>query len=170
MLPEHYDIIERTKYEELWQRGDYRSQSAVPFVSEMDNEVNFTGEVLEVGCGDGVTAFELLKLGYNVTATDITLEGLKYNLRAITAPIWRLPFKDNSFDTIYSTDVLEHLPPEMVNDAIKEMQRVCKTDGWQFHKIATFAMGTEHLTVEDISWWGAQFDIEKIKNYKLYKR
>ena len=46
---------------------------------------------------------------------------------------YELPFKDNSFDLIVCSEVLEHL--HEYNDAIKEMKRVLKPGGKFFASV-----------------------------------
>lgn len=46
--------------------------------------------------------------------------------RFIEGSVLNLPFADNSFETIISTDCLEHLAPEDVVIALREIHRVCK--------------------------------------------
>ena len=38
--------------------------------------------------------------------------------------IENLPFEDNSFDLVLCCEVLEHLPDDIYQDALKEIQRV----------------------------------------------
>ena len=42
----------------------------------------------------------------------------------------RLPFKDNTFDLIYASHVLEHIPWYMTEQVLKEWVRVLKPGGW----------------------------------------
>ena len=69
-----------------------------------------------------------------------------------------LPFKDNQFDYTFSTDVLEHIPLEMVEKTIKEIYRITRVE--TFHCIATVDdpnYPNVHLTIESIEWWKGQF-------------
>ena len=67
---------------------------------------------------------------------------------------------DNAVDWVVSTDVLEHIPPEMVDDTIAELYRIARKG--QIHNIATFKGHTYlghdvHLSVHPIEWWRAKF-------------
>jgi len=88
--------------------------------------------ILDVGCGEG---FTLNRLKEHEIGSK--LEGLEYSKDAIelgkkTYPdikitqgsVYELPYKDNSFDLVLCTEVLEHLDkPEI---ALKELVRVSK--------------------------------------------
>lgn len=75
------------------------------------------GSVLEVGCGDGERVKELQEKGVNAIGFDINPS---YGM--MVADAQNIPFRDNSFDAVYSVDVLEHLPDPM--KAIAEAFRV----------------------------------------------
>lgn len=89
--------------------------------------------VLEVGCGTGVGAAELLAAGYEVTALDVSQAALE-RARAIApratlvrADACDLPFEDASFDAVRLTRVLQHIDaPER---ALREAYRVLLADG-----------------------------------------
>jgi SAM-dependent methyltransferase len=163
-------MTEKEKYETLWTRGDYSSRSAIPYADTLMGEKYFKGLILEVGCGDGRTANKLIMAGYDVIPTDITLKGFKYAIPgAIECPVWELPFPNGIFDVTYSTDVLEHVPPNRIRTALVELRRVSKPDAWHFHQVATFPMGDEHLTVLDIIMWNKLF-MQYLSNFKLYQR
>ncbi|MBT3504635.1 MAG: class I SAM-dependent methyltransferase [Piscirickettsiaceae bacterium] len=91
------------------------------------------GRLLEIGAGTGWQAQALQDRGYDVSAIDIALSNLR-NKR-----IWpvtdydgmKIPFKDNTFDIIFSSNVLEHIPH--IFEFQKEMQRVLKPEGIAVH-------------------------------------
>ncbi|MGA2967578.1 MAG: class I SAM-dependent methyltransferase [Candidatus Levyibacteriota bacterium] len=101
------------------------------------NLVNLTkaktvDSILDVGCGEGFTLNRLREKGIGKK-----LEGLEYSKDAIalgreTYPdikisqgsIYKLPYKDNAFDLVLCTEVLEHL--DKPQDALKELVRVSK--------------------------------------------
>jgi ubiquinone/menaquinone biosynthesis C-methylase UbiE len=90
---------------------------------------------LDAGCGIGNNFVTLLKFFNHITACDISREALEYvkrrfkgsNIKLIQADIRNLPFKDNFFDIIICTEVLEHL--EDPTRARDELLRVIKKDG-----------------------------------------
>lgn len=65
------------------------------------------------------------------------------------------PYKDQKFDFVTATDVLEHLHPSHVDFTLKEIHRVLKDN--HFALLAPFpkedATGYIHLTVQPTSWW-----------------
>lgn len=75
--------------------------------------------VLDAGCGSGRWSYALLKLGAKVIGVDISRGGVEVtnenlgkfkNFAVIQADIMDLPFKNNSFDFIFSWGVLHHTP------------------------------------------------------------
>lgn len=88
--------------------------------------------ILDVGSGEGFTLNRLKRRGIGKK-----LEGLEYSGDAITlgkqmypaikitkGSIYELPYKDNSFDLVLCTEVLEHL--EKPQEGLKELIRVSK--------------------------------------------
>jgi ubiquinone/menaquinone biosynthesis C-methylase UbiE len=149
------DKTEKTKYEVIWQKGSYRSASAEPFGLYLKDIVK--GKCLDIGCGDGTTMNLLNKDRHiHCYGVDITTDQLESKVRIYTAPAWDMPFSKDSFDFTFSTDVLEHLPPEKIAQTIYEISRI--TSMKTIHQIATFPMRGEHLTVQPIEWWQEQFE------------
>ncbi len=137
-------------------KGKYLSQVAVPFAEYLKEIVS--GSCLEIGCGVGATMDCLMDVGIESVGLDITLKGIihrRHNLPVFEAPVWDMPFEDKSFDFTFSTDVLEHIPPELVDRSIEEIIRVTKIK--TIHQIACFDMHDDHLTVREISWWKEKF-------------
>ncbi len=93
------------------------------------------GKILDIGCGNGRDSIFLAKKGYEVVGIDITPKaialakknGLKTkNLKFIVADAEKLPFKDESFDSVYSIGVLHCTD---LNQSLKEVVRVLKNSG-----------------------------------------
>src|SRR5260221_7146467 len=88
--------------------------------------------VLDVGCGEGFTLARLKKekIGEKLEGIEYLDEAIK--LGKINNPgieikkgtIYELPYKDNSFDLVICTEVLEHLVDPI--KALEEMVRVSK--------------------------------------------
>lgn len=90
-------------------------------------------KVLELGAGDGVQTTVLRTLFDDVVPIDVdpsdVVEGL------IVADAADLPFEDNSFNVIFSSNVLEHV--EDLDSAFSEMKRVLKPGGIMIHTMPT---------------------------------
>ena len=101
--------------------------------------------VLDIGCGNGRHAFESLRRGAEVVATDLD-EGaladvedtaaamrdagevpLGGGLRVVHADARRLPFADGTFDVVIAAEVLEHIHED--GTAIGELFRVLRPGG-----------------------------------------
>ncbi len=91
-------------------------------------------KVLDVGSGTGTfirVLRKVFKSSFEAVGTDISPFGRKFHkdkrIKFILADARKLPFKDESFDFVFSIDMLEHiLNPQ---EAIEEMYRVTKKGG-----------------------------------------
>lgn len=76
--------------------------------------------LLEIGVGNGFVSRYLRDCGVRVTTFDLDT-ALK---PSICGSVTHLPFGENSFDVVSCCEVLEHLPYDMVPDALAEIARV----------------------------------------------
>lgn len=94
--------------------------------------------ILDLGCGGG---HELFTNYGNVVGVDLELTPLEkakiiYSM-AIHADITALPFEDNTFDYIVSSDVIGHIPFENKDKLLSEIYRILRKDGKTAHAIET---------------------------------
>jgi ubiquinone/menaquinone biosynthesis C-methylase UbiE len=90
---------------------------------------NYKGKVLDIGCGNSPFKFLLDKSKAGYTGIDIenATKFDYYNPNKVIFDGENIPFADESFDNIISTEVLEHIEnPEKI---ISEMHRVLKQGG-----------------------------------------
>jgi len=88
--------------------------------------------VLEIGGGSGFQARKLAEWGCDVASVDIA--GRPNIARWFPVQDYdgkRLPFPDQSFDIVFSSNVLEHIPH--LSLALEEMARVLKSGGKCVH-------------------------------------
>lgn len=99
-------------------------------------EHDFKGKVLSVGDGFGFFSYMLrfFWTGIEVTSTDLSTTGPErarklFNLDAHSCDCSELPFEDNTYNTIFAIDVLEHVSPEGREKFYDEAKRVLRKDG-----------------------------------------
>jgi len=99
---------------------------------------DFKGKtVLEIGCGAGIDSAEFAVNGAKVFSTDLTrasteltrdlFKGIGLPPIVIQSNATSLPFKDATFDCVYSFGVLHHFPG--IEAALAEIHRVLKPGG-----------------------------------------
>lgn len=82
--------------------------------------------VLDVGAGTGALVKTLKSNGYkNVLGIDLYPKVSFIKKGEITD----LKFKDSSFNTVFCSEVLEHLTVQQINKGVREIKRVLKPDG-----------------------------------------
>lgn len=125
--------------------------------------------ILDVGCGEGFTLSKLKEAGLGRR-----LEGIEYLDTAIAlgkkerpdiaikkGSIYKLPYKDNTFDLVLCTEVLEHL--EEPEKALEELVRVSKKHVLLTVPNEPFFMLAQLLRGKNWSRWGN--DIEHINHW-----
>ena len=94
-------------------------------------------EILEVGGRDGYQANMISDKGHNVTSIDINpIYPQFHTVQKCT--IHELDFKENSFDIIYSSNMLQEI--QQIEESFTEMKRVLKSNGIIIHIVPS-------------SWW-----------------
>jgi len=152
------------------------------------NELGIQAEykVLEIGSGLGLLGKEIRKLVspnlsyYGVEILFDSAERSKGAVSPIAADALALPFPENIFDFVVSTDVFEHLPNPQ--KAVQEIYRVLKPGGKAFLVIADPSEGrffkiTDHHPSSgrksDVEWWENLFEeigFEIDESSKKYRR
>jgi len=86
--------------------------------------------VLDVGCAEGYkTAMVRDMFNVQVRGADLSSEACRrareiFDVAADEVDICRLPYRDNSFDVVMCSEVLEHVPESQ--QATQELYRVCR--------------------------------------------
>ncbi len=100
-------------------------------------------KILDLGCGSGRHVIYFAKRGFDVYGIDIAKEGIKIakdwlekkKLQAsfkIGSIYKKLPYQDNFFDAVISTNVIHHAKIKDIKKAIREIERVLKPKGLIF--------------------------------------
>lgn len=130
------EVASRVHHEQLWQSlpagrapADFALRSRFLLARVRAGE-----RVLDVGCGEGAFALELLRAGARVTAVDVAQEplaraagmGAGLDLRLVPAEgPWELP--DAEFDVVWAGEVIEHVADTAA--WLSEVRRVLRPGG-----------------------------------------
>lgn len=93
--------------------------------------------VLEIGCGTGYGCNELSECASFIASVDVSKENILYcsnnyakdNLAFLLGDGTSLPFKAETFDTVMSFQVIEHIPKRSVLNYLRETKRVLRPGG-----------------------------------------
>lgn len=122
-------------------------------------------KTLDVGCGVGSLVWALRRLGIKSFGIEPSIAAKKFSKApkfCMYKKYKKLPFKDNTFDLVYTRDVLEHVESSQVESFIKECLRVSK--GTLINMICVKEKGElayrdkTHMTVEPEAWWKKKFN------------
>lgn len=125
------NITHQTPYDSLHGR--------VKFVTEYVHLRDIKNKkILDIGCGYGwFEVFAKNNQAFSIVGTELTDNDLstakKYirekNITFLKGSAIDLPFKDNTFDTVVSWEVIEHIPKGTEEHMFLEIARVLKKDG-----------------------------------------
>ncbi|MFH1706134.1 MAG: class I SAM-dependent methyltransferase [Patescibacteria group bacterium] len=156
--------------------------------TDWTNELFKPESVLDVGCAYGFVVKRFQDLGVPATGVEyspyavsraVTQEIIEGDVRDLSR------FKDNSFDLVIGTELLEHVPEDDLFKAVNEMRRVAK----RFVFLLICTAGSEHIesrggqgdpshiTMKTRQWWESFFkrldikrDLEKEKFANNHKQ
>lgn len=99
-------------------------------------------DLLDFGCGLGRHSIFFAKNGFNVSAFDLSSDGVKHltgwandeniSIDIKMADMINLPFDDNSFDCIFAYHVISHTDSNGIKEIMNEIRRVLKPNGEVF--------------------------------------
>lgn len=83
--------------------------------------------VLDIGAREGYISVKLTDFFDSVTALDLEKPGIAHdNVICVQGDATDLQFPDRSFHTVFCSEVLEHIPQNLLRKACNEIQRVAR--------------------------------------------
>lgn len=130
-------------WEKMWQTGRWKEVSPpLPAVVEFCEHLKRAGatNVLDLGAGGGRHTLLLAQRGFQVVALDVSKTALQVldrrvrrmglsNVVAVLHEMQDLPFADNYFDAVVSTNVIQHGRREEILRTLGEVHRVLRAGG-----------------------------------------
>lgn len=117
----------------LWQTRKHELESALEYFPTVS--YGQSCRVLELGAGTGQQAQHMSNLGYQVSALDLPSSSYR-DARQFPIDEYdgeNLPFPDETYDVIFSSNVLEHVVS--IEKLLSEMHRTLKPGGMAIHLI-----------------------------------
>ena len=161
---------ERAKYETVWKMPEYRvkSHSLKLYTDHPDLFPAGFATALDIGCGLGRLFAHLNETGVDCWAVDIADNCLEPAIAArwghkfMLSPLWDMDWTDapalqgapKMFDLGVCTDVMEHIPPDMVGDVLARIAACCRVVMFKIANFPSRSLGHDlHLTMQGPDWW-----------------
>lgn len=124
-----------------------------------------SGKVLDMGCGTGFLMKHLLMKGVDVVGIDLSDYSVSHPIegceeRIVKGDILNTGYLSKEFDLVISASVLEHIPENFIESALKEIARISKKAFIQIaipinEDHAKFLLHEDptHVTLKPIQWW-----------------
>ncbi|HWF19594.1 MAG TPA: class I SAM-dependent methyltransferase, partial [Verrucomicrobiae bacterium] len=162
----HAERVDYQKeYEEYWSRPDRWGSHSFrnpDLIADQIASLCGTGKILDVGFGMGLLVKTLLARGIDACGMDIAecvvREANSFAPGHFTAgSMLAMPFPDGAFETIVSTDCMEHIAEADLPKVLAEFYRVAQR--YLFIRLATTPDRDKrwHLTIRNRTWWEQQF-------------
>lgn len=143
--------------EQLYQKefGITRTEMNLQIIGDLDHSIR----ILEVGANRGNQLLCLQKTGfkdlYGIELQEGAVELCKQRtekINIIQGSAFDIPFKDNFFDLVYTSGVLEHIAPHDIEDAIHEIYRCSKRYIWGFEPFAETYQEINYRGNKELQW------------------
>lgn len=152
--------LEKEKYVKIWSFPEYRRYSpgecAAPRAFD---KLSMSGTLYDMGCGTGRAGKWFSEKGLDVTLVDFAPNAPEVDLPFIEACLWEIDLPKK--DYVYCVDVLEHIPPERVDEVISNLKSCGKTLYLQIHchedGFGKLINEKLHLTIKPQEWWVDKF-------------
>lgn len=170
LLPDMFNVpanlSEENKYERMWLHSDYRAVAPGEACADTFLQVaQPKGRVIDFGCGTGRGALKIKEAGCDVLLVDFAGNCrdpqallLPFRKHDLTKPL------DEKAEYGFCTDVMEHIPPEQVDDVLRTIFGCCERVFFQISLVddtcGAIIGRPLHLSVHPASWW-----TEKLQAY-----
>jgi len=154
--------------------GISRTEMNLQFLSSLNRSL----KILEVGCNIGNQLLCLQKIDFNnLFGIELQSYAVKIaktqlqNIKIFQGSIFNLPFKTESFDFIFTSNVLIHISPTDIKKALAEIYRCSRRYIWGFEYYSDKYEKINYRGQADLLWKTnfAQLYLDQFRDLKLIK-
>ena len=111
---------------EIWENYDPKNSITKKTAIIKEYIPTKVDSILDVGCGNGIIT-NILGDEYDTTGVDLSPIALSYvKGKKIVSSSDSIPVENNSFDLVFSSEMLEHLPDEVLSKTTLEFKRIAR--------------------------------------------
>lgn len=166
---------ERVKYEQTWRDPEYRhaNHGLNLWLNRRDLFPAEVHSALDIGCGNGRLLHRWYEEGIDAWGYDIAPNCLDAAVAPFVAhrmrygPLWEMDwgnpliayYERHRFDLGVCTDVMEHIPEEMVPASLARIAVCCDRVVFKIaHSPNQLGGQVLHLTLRPVEWWMEQME------------
>lgn len=143
-------------------------------INEIIKFIPSNSKILDAGCGTGKKSKNLMGNNNSIIGIDFSISQIRDATKvldfAMVADIYALPFKNEAFDVVYCSMVLEHL--FYVKEALIECQRVLKKGGKIIIEVPNLNYWPNRILMllgKELIWIGVGKHIRAFNKFNLKK-
>jgi len=159
--------LQRVRYNRYWRSRPATWSYGIGIIQQALATGSFT-DVLDAGCGRGDVVEYLLRCGYRARGVELSTYAVNHGNvttgEVVQGSLEDLPFADRSFDLVFSSEVLEHIPAENIPAVARELVRVCRSRLFLTISLRPSSQQNAfHPTLRPRKWWEDQFQREGVQ-------
>jgi SAM-dependent methyltransferase len=141
----------RLPYEAEWEGyaagGEFRNQTEEEYFQQTVNNTEPKAVILDLACGDGRHTLRLAERVVEVVGLDLSRNSLtkakkkclvKDNVTLTYGSMFQLPFRPNTFDSIWMSEAFEYVPPDKRRTLLTSLNNVLKNSGILYMSVETW--------------------------------
>lgn len=147
--------LEQVNTTDMEDFGTTRTEKVLEFIGELDRSTR----ILEVGCNVGNQLMLLQHLGfeslYGIELQKYAVEESKKklkNVNIIQGSAFDIPYKDDFFGLVFTSQVLIHIAPSDIRHVINEIHRTTSKYIWGFEYYAEEYEEVEYRGNQELLW------------------
>jgi SAM-dependent methyltransferase len=154
-------LWERLRYDRYWRSHPSNWSYGINVINQALSTGSYR-QIFDAGCGNGEVVAHLLRLGYEARGVELSAHAVSHGLvntgEVVQGSLEKLPFPDQSFDLVFSSEVLEHIPAERIPAVARELVRICRTRLFLTISLRPSSQNNAyHVTLRPRDWWENQF-------------